>query len=66
MQTQKVKSEDAIRTIAHDLWEAEGRPEGRAEQHWQRAVDSLSAPVSAKAEAATPKKKPAAKAAKKN
>ena len=66
MQTQKIKSEDTIRTIAHDLWEAEGRPEGRAELHWQRAVETLSTPVTAKAEAAAPKKKPAAKTAKKN
>lgn len=66
MQTQKVKSEDAIRSIAHDIWEAEGRPEGQAELHWQRAVETVSTPVPAKAEAAAPKKKPAAKAAKKN
>jgi predicted flap endonuclease-1-like 5' DNA nuclease len=33
--------EDAIRALAHAYWEAEGRPEGRAEIHWQRAVDAL-------------------------
>jgi len=33
--------EDAIRALAHAYWEAEGRPEGRAEIHWQRAIDAL-------------------------
>lgn len=29
--------EARIRERAHALWEAEGRPEGRAEAHWQMA-----------------------------
>ena len=33
--------EEAIRALAHAYWEAEGRPEGRAEIHWQRAVEAL-------------------------
>lgn len=33
--------EDAIRALAHVYWESEGRPEGRAEIHWQRAIDAL-------------------------
>ena len=33
--------DDAIRALAHAYWEAEGRPEGRAEIHWERAVDAL-------------------------
>ncbi len=33
--------EDAIRALAHAYWEAEGRPEGLAEVHWQRAVDAF-------------------------
>jgi predicted flap endonuclease-1-like 5' DNA nuclease len=33
--------EDAIRALAHAYWESEGRPEGRAEIHWQRAIDAL-------------------------
>lgn len=33
--------EDAIRALAHAYWEAEGRPEGLAEIHWQRAVDAF-------------------------
>lgn len=26
-----------IRQIAYQLWEAEGRPEGKAQEHWQQA-----------------------------
>ena len=33
--------EEAIRSLAHAYWEAEGRPDGRAEIHWQRAVEAL-------------------------
>lgn len=29
--------EDTIRTIAHRLWEAEGRPDGQDERHWREA-----------------------------
>jgi hypothetical protein len=29
--------EDRVRAKAHDLWESEGRPEGRAERHWVEA-----------------------------
>jgi hypothetical protein len=29
--------EERKRRIAHALWEQEGRPEGRAEIHWQEA-----------------------------
>jgi hypothetical protein len=29
--------EDRIRKEAHRLWEAEGRPDGRAERHWAEA-----------------------------
>lgn len=28
---------DRIRQRAHSIWEAEGRPEGRARDHWDRA-----------------------------
>jgi large subunit ribosomal protein L21 len=34
--------EDAIRARAHQFWLDEGRPDGRAEIHWQRALESLS------------------------
>ncbi len=28
---------ERIRALAHQMWEDEGRPEGRAEQHWLAA-----------------------------
>ena len=31
--------EQAIRERAYFLWEDEGRPEGRAQDHWRRASD---------------------------
>ena len=33
--------EDKIRARAYQLWEEEGRPEGRAEQHWFTARETL-------------------------
>ena len=30
-----------IRERAHQLWEEEGRPEGRADEHWARARAEL-------------------------
>jgi hypothetical protein len=30
--------EDRIRAKAHDLWEADGRPEGKDRQHWEQAA----------------------------
>jgi hypothetical protein len=30
--------DDAIRAAAYYIWEREGRPEGRALDHWARAV----------------------------
>ncbi|MBF0373139.1 MAG: DUF2934 domain-containing protein [Alphaproteobacteria bacterium] len=30
--------EDRIRQRAYELWEQEGRPEGRALQHWDQAA----------------------------
>ncbi len=29
---------DLVRARAHLLWEQEGRPEGKAEEHWRRAA----------------------------
>ena len=29
--------DERIRAKAHDLWEAAGRPDGRAEDHWAEA-----------------------------
>lgn len=34
-------SEDVIRARAHHIWEREGCPEGRAEDHWQMARSEL-------------------------
>ena len=62
MKTPKIENEEIIRARAHSLWEAEGRPEGQAEIHWQRAMESLAEPVQAKEPAA--KKAPRAKATK--
>ncbi len=47
-------SDDAIRALAHQIWEDEGRPEGKAEIHWQQAAEALAKPTA---------KKPAAKKA---
>lgn len=30
-----------IARVAQDIWEAEGRPEGRAEEHWRLAEERL-------------------------
>ncbi len=35
--------ERVIRERAHALWEAEGRPDGRQEEHWYNAVLELAA-----------------------
>ena len=33
--------EDKIRVRAQEIWEAEDRPSGKAEEHWRRASDEL-------------------------
>jgi Protein of unknown function (DUF2934) len=33
--------DDKIKARAYQLWEEEGRPEGRAEQHWFTAKESV-------------------------
>lgn len=35
--------EDRIRRRAHAIWEAEGRPEGRHEAHWEQARAEIEA-----------------------
>lgn len=37
--------DDNIRTRAHQLWEEEGQPDGRHEDHWKRAKEELDVPV---------------------
>jgi cytoskeletal protein CcmA (bactofilin family) len=34
-------SDDAIRQRSHEIWEREGRPEGRSDEHWKRARAEL-------------------------
>jgi hypothetical protein len=34
-------SHDEIATRARQLWEAEGKPEGRADEHWHQAEAEL-------------------------
>ena len=34
-------SDEQIAQLAHSLWEQEGQPEGRAEEHWARAEEQL-------------------------
>ncbi|MDR3403946.1 MAG: DUF2934 domain-containing protein [Chthoniobacter sp.] len=46
-------SHDQIATRAQELWEAEGQPEGKAEDHWSQAESELSARL-AELAAATP------------
>jgi len=34
-------TDEQIRLRAYQIWEEEGRPDGRAEEHWQRASDEV-------------------------
>jgi hypothetical protein len=34
-------SHDQIALVAYQIWEEQGRPEGRAEQHWRWAIERL-------------------------
>nr|WP_111298240.1 DUF2934 domain-containing protein [Paracoccus saliphilus] len=36
-----MEQSELIRRRAHQIWEAEGRPEGREAEHWARAQDEL-------------------------
>jgi large subunit ribosomal protein L21 len=37
----KPETESAIRARAHQIWEDEGRPDGRHDIHWQRAYEAV-------------------------
>ena len=37
------EQEQKVRARAYAIWEAEGRPQGKHEQHWQDAVRELAA-----------------------
>jgi Protein of unknown function (DUF2934) len=39
-----LQREERIRRRAYDIWEREGRPEGRASEHWYRAARELDRP----------------------
>jgi predicted flap endonuclease-1-like 5' DNA nuclease len=47
MQTLKFEAEDTVRARAHAIWEMEGRPDGRHEIHWQRALNEFETPYTA-------------------
>ncbi|MBF0325700.1 MAG: DUF2934 domain-containing protein [Alphaproteobacteria bacterium] len=51
--------QNKIRQLAHQIWEDEGRPEGREDEHWLRAEEMVAA---ARATKASPKAKTPAKA----
>ena len=58
--------EELIRARAHAIWEAEGSPEGRADQHWEQAtleIEQASTEVDTQAARAAPKEAAATKAA---
>jgi hypothetical protein len=66
-------TEQLIREIAHKLWVEEGHPEGKAEDHWFKAIEIATAKktvaakklIAAKKATANTDTKPAAKPAKK-
>ncbi len=48
-QEQTMSDEEKIRAKAHEIWLAEGKPEGKEKEHWEMAIAAL-------AKAAKPKK----------
>ena len=55
-------SDEDIRVCAYHLWEADGCPEGRDLEYWQRAQQSLAAPPARKTVRRTARTQPAAAA----
>lgn len=59
--------EQIIRDTAYAIWEAEGKPHGRAVQHWKQAEDRVAASLTGGAKpdsiAASSEAKPQAKSA---
>ncbi|HCR96281.1 MAG: DUF2934 domain-containing protein [Halomonas sp.] len=43
--------EERVRQLAYSIWEAEGRPEGQQQQHWDRAIKIVAAEQAAGNEA---------------
>ena len=56
-------TEEDIRKVANQIWESEGRPEGRADTHWAQALAQLEAGSKPAKKAAGTKKPAAAKKA---
>lgn len=60
--TTQAFSDDAVRTRAYLMWEADGRPFGRDDHYWGLAFAEMSAPAKPKRAAASVKAEPAKKA----
>ncbi|MCV9967112.1 DUF2934 domain-containing protein [Pararhizobium sp. BT-229] len=54
-------SENDIKKRAYALWEADGRPDGTHEAHWERALQELTQEAEAAAAGVAPKPKKASK-----
>lgn len=48
-------SEDAIRQRAYHLWEADGKPDGKADHYWHKASEPLDEKARSKASATASK-----------
>ncbi len=48
--TNDTKREHRIRELAYHLWEADGRPEGRDQHHWEQAEIQTAAEADATSE----------------
>jgi hypothetical protein len=44
MPEHKFQKEQSVRDRAYFIWEQEGRPDGRAYDHWDRAIREASGP----------------------
>jgi hypothetical protein len=42
--------DEQIRARAYQIWEEEGRPHGRHDEHWRRAAEELGVPAAPSAE----------------
>lgn len=51
---------EAIHKKAYEIWEAEGRPDGKHAEHWARAEQEMDPPKPAAAKPAAPRAKKAA------
>lgn len=58
--------DDLIRKRAHEIWLSEGSPEGREQDHWQRAEQEIDAEMTGGTEAPRAPEKPAERKRKDN